>query len=146
MTSGVRITYNAAGGVVVDSTGDEILLLIRPSRDEVRLPKGHVEPGETLRTAAVREVTEETGYDDLEIVAELGQQLVAFPMGNTGVQRIETLFLMRARSQREIDRPSGDEQFFPIWVSWDEALQHLTFEAEREWVRRARLALGQVKA
>jgi ADP-ribose pyrophosphatase YjhB (NUDIX family) len=40
------------------------MLLIRPSRDEVRLPKGHVEAGETLRAAALREVAEETGYDD----------------------------------------------------------------------------------
>ena len=38
--------YAAAGGVVVD--GDRMLVLERPERNEVRLPKGHVEPGEDL--------------------------------------------------------------------------------------------------
>ncbi|MBN1921320.1 MAG: NUDIX domain-containing protein [Anaerolineae bacterium] len=132
-----QINYTAAGGVVSDVTGELVMLLIRPSRDEVRLPKGHVEAGETLRAAALREVAEETGYDDLEIITPLGSQLVAFPMGNRSIKRTEALFLMRARSKHQIERPQADEQFFPVWVSWNEALAHLTFEAEREWVRRA---------
>lgn len=136
----IPVVYAAAGGIVTDAAGDLILLLIRPSRDEVRLPKGHIEPDETPNAAALREVAEETGYDDLEIIAPLGSQLVAYPMGNHAVRRTETFFLMRTRSHREASRPSEDEQFFPIWLPWDEALEHLTFEAEREWVRRARAA------
>jgi len=138
------ITYAAAGGVVTDITGELVLLLIRPSRDEVRLPKGHVEAGETTSAAALREVTEETGYDDLELIAPLGNQLVAYPFGNQSVRRTETFFLMRARSRHETDRPFEDEQFFPVWVAWDKALDHLTFEAEREWLRRARQAFNRI--
>ena len=51
---------------------DKLLVLERPARGEVRLPKGHVEPGEAPREAALREVREEAGYADLEIVADLG--------------------------------------------------------------------------
>ena len=136
----IPVYYHAAGGVVTDTTGDLILLLIRPSRDEVRLPKGHIEPNEAPEIAALREVSEESGYNDLEIIAPLGNQLVAFPIGAHAVRRTETFFLMRARSRRETPRPTEDEQFFPIWLPWDEALEHLTFEAEREWVRRAHAA------
>ena len=32
----------------------------------------------------------------------------------------------------------GERQFKPEWLAWDEALAALTFEAEREWVRRAK--------
>jgi hypothetical protein len=32
----------------------------------------------------------------------------------------------------------GEAQFEPEWLAWDETLAELTFEAEREWVRRAR--------
>lgn len=134
----IPVLYLAAGGVVLHPDGQRILLLIRPSRDEVRLPKGHVEPGEAREAAALREVAEETGYNDLDILAALGEQLVAFPLGKHTIKRTEYYYLLQLRSLREGERPATDEQFFPIWVSWDEALEHLTFEAEREWVRRAR--------
>ncbi len=44
-------TYQAAGGVVMSQDGREVLLLIRPGRDEVRLPNGHSEAEETPESA-----------------------------------------------------------------------------------------------
>lgn len=142
--SPVHISYTASGGVVTNAEGTHVLLLIRPERDEVRLPKGHVEPGEAIDAAALREVIEEAGYDDLEIVADLGEQLVAFPLDNKVVQRVEHYFLLRARTLHQTERPqSDDQQFFTIWVRWDEAPSHLTFEAEQTWIRRARRIMEQ---
>ena len=142
--SPVRISYTASGGVLTDAEGTQVLLLIRPERDEVRLPKGHVEPEETLADAALREVSEEAGYDDVEIVADLGEQLVAFPLDGKVVQRTEHYFLLRARTLHQTDRPQpDDQQFFTIWVPWDEAPTHLTFEAEQVWMHRARQAMEQ---
>ncbi len=137
--------YLAAGGVVLHPEGKHILVLIRPARDEVRLPKGHVESYETVEKAALREVAEESGYDDLYILHTLGEQLVAFTdQGGRPVRRIEIYYLMQARSLHESPRPIEDAlQFYSIWLTWDEALQHLTFEAEREWVRRARQVYGE---
>lgn len=54
----------AAGGVVCNPD-DERLMIYRFSKWD--LPKGHVEKGETIRYAAVREVQEETGLEKLEI-------------------------------------------------------------------------------
>ncbi len=140
----VRISYRASGGVLTNAEGTHVLLLIRPERDEVRLPKGHVEPEEAVADAALREVVEEAGYDDIEIVANLGEQLVAFPLGDKVVRRTEHYFLMRARTLHQAERPQPDEQqFFTIWVPWDEVLTHLTFEAEQVWIRRARQVMEQ---
>lgn len=137
--SPVRISYTASGGVLTNAEGTHILLLIRPERDEVRLPKGHIESEESLTDAALREVAEEAGYDDIEIIADLGEQMVAFPLGDKIVQRIEHYFLLRARTPHQIERPQADaQQFFTIWVPWEEASTHLTFEAEQEWICRAR--------
>jgi len=142
--SPVRISYTASGGVVTNAEGTHVLLLIRPERYEVRLPKGHVEPEEALADAALREVAEEAGYDDLEILADLGEQLVAFPLDDKVIQRVEHYFLLRARTLQQTERPqTDDQQFFTIWVSWDEALTHLTFEAEHVWIRRARRIMEQ---
>ena len=137
-------TYTAAGGVLVDLTGDQVLLLIRPSRDEVRLPKGHVENGESMKDAALREVSEESGYVDIVVLKELGEQLVAFQYKDQQVQRTEYYFLMRAQSKELQSRPEIDaNQFFATWVEWDEAVRVVTFEAEREWLKRAYIAYNK---
>ncbi len=133
------ITYEAAGGVLTD--GERVLVLIRPQRDEVRLPKGHIDAGESPAQAALREVAEESGYDDLAIAAPLGEQLVAYTYRGADYRRTEHYFLMHLRSAHEAPRPAADRaQFIPIWLPWDEAERALTFEAERLWVQRARRA------
>lgn len=138
------IIYTAAGGVIINEDASQVLLLIRPTRDEVRLPKGHIEPGETPEQTALREVAEETGYDDVEIIRSLGEQLVAFPVKNKIVRRTEHYYLMRALSEHQSPRPHLDSaQFFSIWVTWDDAFKSLTFEAEIEWLRRARAILEE---
>lgn len=133
-----NIYYTAAGGVVVN--GGKILLLRRPVRGEIRLPKGHVEPNEPLQMAALREVGEESGYVDVEIVADLGEQLVEFDGRDAHVVRTEFYYLMSLRSPRQVERDPFEHQFEPIWVDWADALAQLSFEPEREWVRRAQQA------
>jgi 8-oxo-dGTP pyrophosphatase MutT (NUDIX family) len=135
------VTYRSAGGVVIDESGERVLLLIRPSRDEVRLPKGHIEPGESLKETALRETQEEAGYGDLQIITDLGEQLVTFLLDGQMIRRHEHYFLMQARSMIQVKRPQADEeQFISVWVPWQEVESHLTFEAEREWVQRAHRA------
>ena len=129
------LRYKAAGGVVIDR--DRVLVLRRPGLDEVRLPKGHREVGESARETAIREVVEESGYADIEILSDLGHQKVEFDYQDTHVIRDEHYFAMRLRSSRRIARTEHELQFIPAWMEWDNALSELTYEPEREWLRRA---------
>ncbi|GAA1480995.1 NUDIX hydrolase [Gordonia sinesedis] len=72
LKSTTRKTVHAAGGVLWRHSGDEIevALIHRPRYDDWSLPKGKVERGETLVSAAVREIAEETGHE-----ARLGRYL-----------------------------------------------------------------------
>lgn len=130
------VSYLAAGGVVIDQ--DRLLLLDRPDRNEVRLPKGHVEPNESVQSAALRETTEESGYADLEIADDLGSQVVEFDLAAAHIIRTEHYFLLRLRSNRQVSRDKKDEaQFIVRWAPLHEAVQHLTFAAEQAVARRA---------
>ncbi|BAM01987.1 MULTISPECIES: NUDIX hydrolase [Caldilinea] len=138
--------YDSAGGVVIDDRG-RMLLLDRPTRREVRLPKGHVDPGETPEETALRETREESGYADLEIIADLGAQVVKFTFQGDDFVRTEHYFLMRLLSDRTIPRTRKDEaQFSPVWAPLEEAVQRLTFEAEQQFAQRAIDAYHKIKA
>ncbi len=52
-----------AAGAVVTRKGGDVLLVHRPRYDDWSFPKGKVDPGEHVVTAAIREVAEETGLD-----------------------------------------------------------------------------------
>jgi len=140
-----EIRYTAAGGVVVAE--DRVLVLRRPSRGEVRLPKGKVEPGDDELDTALREVREEGGFADLEVVVDLGTLTNEFDRldedGSTiHMVRAEHYWLMRLTSPSRYQRPPEDEEeFLPDFLPVDVALEALTYDAEKEWVRRALAAL-----
>jgi 8-oxo-dGTP pyrophosphatase MutT (NUDIX family) len=134
------IRYEAAGGVVIDHSG-RVLVLCRPSRGEVRLPKGHVEKGESHLEAARREVAEESGYSELRLLADLGHQVVKFEYRGRRIVRDEYYFLLQLQdASHQVKREARELQFEPAWIGWEQALMELSFESEREWVRRARAA------
>jgi 8-oxo-dGTP pyrophosphatase MutT (NUDIX family) len=138
-----------AGGVVLDDTGRLLVLERDIERDgrlvhEVRLPKGHIDPGETPEQAAVREVREESGYGHLEITADLGHAHSTFDFRGHHNERDEQYFLMRLSApERQAPEPTGEEEalFVPAWLEPETALARLTYESEREFVRRAQKEL-----
>jgi len=136
--------YTACGGVV--ARGNQVLVLRRPSREEIRLPKGHLEEGESPEQAALREVREEAGYSGLVVCADLGEQLVEFDHAGWHFVRKERYFLMELRDPGLEPAGGGESQFHPFWLDWGEAVEALTFEAEREWVRRARVSFDRARA
>lgn len=146
MTAKPFIHYQAAGGVVVDPNGRVLMIeRIVDGVHEIRLPKGHIEPGEQADAAACREVCEETGYCDLEIRADLGWRTVEFELSSATVVRDERYYLMALLSDRWQAPQFVSERealFHPLWVEdFEAAERQLTFEAEKDAMRRAQAAI-----
>ncbi len=136
----------AAGGVVYRRRDGGFEFLIGEQIDwrthdrNLRLPKGHVDPGEGLEEAALREVAEETGRR-ARIDGLLGEHRYAFdapPRKKRPGGRIEkrvVFYLMEDLGPS--DAPKDDEMERILWLGEQAARQGLTFENEQEMIRLA---------
>lgn len=84
----------AAGGVVV--IDNQFVAIERHGIPD--LPKGHIEKGESPEVAALREVEEETGITDLEIIREIPSTWHCYLLDNQWTIKKTSWFLMRTKS------------------------------------------------
>lgn len=127
----------SAGGVVFRRLEDEIrYLLIRDPYENWGLPKGHIEPGETTREAALREIEEETSLTDLRIVARLPTIDWHFRDRGGRVHKFCHFFLVE--SPRGDPVPEEREGISAcVWHALPSALDTLTYDNAREVLRLA---------
>lgn len=123
----------SAGGVII---GPKKKIAIVSQRGKSwSLPKGHLDKGEDALTAAKREIYEETGISQLQLIKELGSYF-RFKMGkHSGNDRKEykkiILFLF-STNQTDLD-PQDSKHPEALWVSKDMVCEYLTHPKDKEF-------------
>lgn len=151
----------SAGGVVYKNQGELLWLVgLHSGYHKWVLPKGLIETGETIEQAAVREVEEETGIraemvGDKAIHIENYEYQADFSEGKVGGGGIErrvetyqesggkqewvkkevTFFLMEYESGDVSNHSFEMEEV--IWFGYEEAMEKLEFEGEKEALKKA---------
>jgi 8-oxo-dGTP pyrophosphatase MutT (NUDIX family) len=102
----------AAGGVVENAEGN-ILLIFR--RDFWDLPKGKIDKGETQEHAAVREVQEETGIQQLDLLNPIQTTYHTYTQKEKRI--LKETFWYRMKTQESTLIPQTEEDIEQaIWV------------------------------
>ena len=136
-----RVDEVSAGGLVINTTGTQGLLIGRYDQKDVTgkrvlwsLPKGHIEEGESPEQAAIREVQEETGIQS-KITKSLGVIDFWFMAGGKRIHKtvhhfifIETGGLLAAQ-ESEVDVVS--------WFPLAEIIDQLAYPDEKKLIARS---------
>ena len=102
----------AAGGVVENAEGKTLLIFRRDFWD---LPKGKIDKGETKEHAAVREVQEETGIQQIELLNPIQTTYHTFQQKEKRI--LKETFWYKMKTQESILIPQAEEDIEQaIWV------------------------------
>lgn len=130
------VAYRQAGG------GIEIAIILTMPERRWQLPKGMLDPGETEREAALREVREEAGIET-DLIDAIDQTEYWFTADRDGVRsrfhkRVHWFLLHYVAGDVE---DHDHEVAEARWASVDDALSMLEFKNERDVVGKALLMI-----
>jgi 8-oxo-dGTP pyrophosphatase MutT (NUDIX family) len=123
-------TVLQAGAIVLrDAKPGPLVLLVTAKRNPNHwiFPKGHIEPGETAREAALREAHEEAG-------------VVARPLrkaGRTSFAYGSAEYVIEYWLAKTADRGKPEAGRQLAWCTYEEARERLTFDNMRALLKKA---------
>ncbi|NQY10338.1 MAG: NUDIX domain-containing protein [Flavobacteriales bacterium] len=127
------IYTESAGGIIFNVDGK--VAIVSQHGTTWSLPKGHVEEGEDLITAAHREILEETGIKTLKLIKKIGSYIRPRleVNGNPNLTEIKTIHIYQFTTT-EIDLcPSDPDNPEARWVNLLEVSTYLTHKKDKEF-------------
>lgn len=130
-------TLTHAGAVTFRRTGDQTFYLVVSSSNNEHwvLPKGHIDPGETPRVAALRELREEAG-----VTGEIVESVTIQQFSKAGEDVAVEYFLVR-----ELSSTRADEERTLRWEDFRTAIELLTFADAKNALQKAATALRELE-
>lgn len=119
-----------SGGIVFRFTKDRKdieILLIQDSKERWTIPKGHIEPGETAKMTARREIEEETGLKNVSILTWLGKIHFKYRRIDKLVLMTTQIYLVQALDSHETPTPEKWMKGIK-WFSFADALEVIEYE------------------
>ena len=119
-----------SGGIVFRLTADKKdieVLLIQDSKGRWTIPKGHIEPGETAKMTARREIEEETGLKNFSVLSWLGKIHFKYRRADKLVLMTTQIYLVQSLDEKEM--PTGEKWMKGIkWFTFSDALDVIEYE------------------
>ena len=124
----------SAGGVVVNAKGE--ILVVSQKGNSWSLPKGIIEDGEDAFSAAKREIYEESGINELELISDFGSYS-RFKISKDGKGEdssvLKTIFMFHFKTVQMDLKPIDKDNPEARWVKKDEVANLLTHPKDKEF-------------
>jgi 8-oxo-dGTP pyrophosphatase MutT (NUDIX family) len=125
----------SAGAIILQEIDGELKIALAQHKNKRKpwvMPKGHIEAGESIEQAALREIYEETGLQRVQLIKYLGVVLRESGKSNGNiVNKTIHYYLAYALKSDQEKKPSDSSFTEPGWFSPTEAIQLIQHEEER---------------
>jgi 8-oxo-dGTP pyrophosphatase MutT (NUDIX family) len=120
----------SAGGIVRNVRGE--IALVKNGPDFWGFPKGHVDEGEDILTAAIREIREETGLHSITLIKKLGsyERYRGTPTGDD-TSELKHIHMFLFDTAEEALMPEDESNPEARWVHPDEVGNMLTHTLDK---------------
>lgn len=143
--------YEKSAGIILffeDAEKNIEFLILKHRKGHWSFPKGHIEDGEDLKSAALREVKEETGIDNIEILGTTTngkyEEFILsenYIIENTQVDKTNYYFIGEVKLTNNDKFPTVRIDEHEItdyrWCKYNDALNLITYNLAKELLKKA---------
>lgn len=124
-----------AGGIVIGDSGTVVMVRHSVSNGAWLFPKGHVDPGESDEETARREIAEEAGLTDLELLGDLGsyERFHINPDGTDDRSELKEIHMFLFAAPTGAVSAPGHEMDGAKWVPLSRVVEECGSATDRAW-------------
>lgn len=140
-----KINITSAGVILyrINKDNQREYLIIRHQGGHWDMPKGKLEPGETIRQAALRELAEETGITKVTIDPDF-QASCSYDMRDSNDNEVhKTVFFFLGHSEDDQHVVLSDEHTEYVWASVKQCEKQLTYIKNQQIIAAAEVHLQE---
>src|SRR3989338_6415113 len=128
----------SAGAVIFRMEKEPIYLLLKHKKNQGNhwaFPKGHTEAGETDEQTAKREIAEETGIQDIQLLPDFREKVsYIFTQEKKTITKEEIFFLAETKTTKI---KISEEHAEYIWLQYAETHKKLDYKDSKEILTKA---------
>ena len=132
-------TATSAGAIILREIEGELkIALAQHQRTDKTwvLPKGHVEEGESIEEAALREIHEETGLDNVQLIMRLGTVMRESIKRNGDLEQKTIYFFLAYALENKPPYIPTDRLFTEVgWFKPKQAIELLPYESDKAFLK-----------
>ena len=125
----------SAGAIVFRKEKEPVYLLLHYEAKHWDFPKGHVEKNETDEQTVRREVAEETGIEDIKLIKGFKERIqYYYKLKSETINKTVNFYLARTNTEKVT---ISFEHIGFAWLSYEKAMEQLTFKNAKEILEKA---------
>lgn len=125
----------SAGAILyLESENGKMYLLLNYPSGHWDFVKGNIEKGESLKQTVLREIKEETGISDVSFVEGFEDKVEYYYQRDGDLVHKEVAFFLAKTTTHSVIL--SDEHLDYTWLTFDDALQRLTYKTAQKLLRK----------